>query len=193
MNRIQEAIKSQNEHVLYEEEFEEKNSPKMLEKKTITLIAAAAENDALGKDNDLIWHISEDLKRFKRLTTGHAIIMGRKTFESMPKALPNRTNIVLTKNKAYKAEGAFVVTSIAEALALAEEDTQPFVIGGAQIYSLFMDHCDRIELTRVHHEFEADVFFPKIDTSKWRISAEEFISKSENQPYDYTYITYDKK
>lgn len=193
MNRIQEAIKSQNEHVLYEEEFEEKNSPKMLGIKIITLIAAAAENDALGKDNDLIWHISEDLKRFKRLTTGHAIIMGRKTFESMPKALPNRTNIVLTKNKAYKAEGAFVVTSIAEALALAEEDTQPFVIGGAQIYSLFMDHCDRIELTRVHHEFEADVFFPKIDTSKWRISAEEFISKSENQPYDYTYITYDKK
>ena len=193
MNRTQEVIKSQNEQVLYEDEISSKKKSQMFEKKTITLIAAAAQNDALGKDNDLIWHISEDLKRFKRLTTGHAIIMGRKTFESMPKALPNRTNIVLTKNKNYKAEGAVVASTIEEALVLAGEDNQPFIIGGAQIYSLFMDHCNRIELTRVHHDFEADVFFPKIDTSKWTISKEEFISKTEDQPYNYTYITYDKK
>ena len=180
MNRTQEVIKSQNEQVLYEDEISSKKKSQMLEKKTITLIAAAAQNDALGKDNDLIWHISEDLKRFKRLTTGHAIIMGRKTFESMPKALPNRTNIVLTKNKNYKAEGAVVASTIEEALVLAGEDNQPFIIGGAQIYSLFMDHCNRIELTRVHHDFEADVFFPKIDTSKWKISKEEFISKTED-------------
>ena len=193
MNRTQEVIKSQNEQVLYEDEISSKKKSQMFEKKTITLIAAAAQNDALGKDNDLIWHISEDLKRFKRLTTGHAIIMGRKTFESMPKALPNRTNIVLTKNENYKAEGAVVASTIDEALVLAGEDNQPFIIGGAQIYSLFMDHCNRIELTRVHHDFEADVFFPKIDTSKWTISKEEFISKTEYQPYNYTYITYDKK
>ena len=193
MNRTQQVIKSQNKQVLYEDEISSKKKSQMLEKKTITLIAAAAQNDALGKDNDLIWHISEDLKRFKRLTTGHAIIMGRKTFESMPKALPNRTNIVLTKNKNYKAEGAVVASTIEEALVLAGEDNQPFIIGGAQIYSLFMDHCNRIELTRVHHDFEADVFFPKIDTNKWNISKEEFISKTENQPYNYTYITYDKK
>ena len=193
MNRTQEVIKSQNEQVLYEDEISSKKKSQMLEKKTITLIAAAAQNDALGKDNDLIWHISEDLKRFKRLTTGHAIIMGRKTFESMPKALPNRTNIVLTKNENYKAEGAVVASTIEEALVLAGEDNQPFIIGGAQIYSLFMDHCNRIELTRVHHDFEADVFFPKIDTSKWTISKEEFISKTEDQPYNFTYITYDKK
>lgn len=193
MNRTQQVIKSQNEQVLYEDEISSKKKSQMLEKKTITLIAAAAQNDALGKDNDLIWHISEDLKRFKRLTTGHAIIMGRKTFESMPKALPNRTNIVLTKNKNFKAEGAVVASTIEEALVLAGEDNQPFIIGGAQIYSLFMDHCNRIELTRVHHDFEADVFFPKIDTSKWTISKEEFISKTEDQPYNYTYITYDKK
>tara|TARA_B110000908_G_C10252899_1_gene453339 strand:- start:241 stop:822 length:582 start_codon:yes stop_codon:yes gene_type:complete len=193
LNRTQEVIKSQNEQVLYEDEISSKKKSQMFEKKTITLIAAAAQNDALGKDNDLIWHISEDLKRFKRLTTGHAIIMGRKTFESMPKALPNRTNIVLTKNKNYKAEGAVVASTIEEALVLAGEDNQPFIIGGAQIYSLFMDHCNRIELTRVHHDFEADVFFPKIDTSKWTISKEEFISKTEDQPYNYTYITYDKK
>ena len=193
MNRTQEVIKSQNEQVLYEDEISSKKKLQMFEKKTITLIAAAAQNDALGKDNDLIWHISEDLKRFKRLTTGHAIIMGRKTFESMPKALPNRTNIVLTKNENYKAEGAVVASTIDEALVLAGEDNQPFIIGGAQIYSLFMDHCNRIELTRVHHDFEADVFFPKIDTSKWKISKEEFISKTEDQPYNFTYITYDKK
>ena len=119
--------------------------------------------------------------------------MGRKTFESMPKALPNRTNIILTKNKNFKAEGAFIVSSVKEALDLAREDTQPFIIGGAQIYSLFMEYCDRIELTRVHHEFEADVFFPKIDASKWNISKKEFVSKTENQPYSYSYITYDKK
>lgn len=193
MNRTQEVIKSHNEQVLYEDEISSKKKLQMFEKKTITLIAAAAQNDALGKDNDLIWHISEDLKRFKRLTTGHAIIMGRKTFESMPKALPNRTNIVLTKNENYRAEGAVVAPTIEEALVLAGEDNQPFIIGGAQIYSLFMDHCNRIELTRVHHDFEADVFFPKIDTSKWKISKEEFISKTEDQPYNYTYITYDKK
>lgn len=160
--------------------------------RTLTMIAAAAENNALGKDNDLIWHISEDLKRFKRLTTGHAIIMGRKTFESMPKALPNRINIVLTQKKDYTAEGAVVVHTIKDALALVKDDHQPFVIGGGQIYSLFMPLCDRIELTRVHHEFEADVFFPDIDTSAFEIISEEFIAKTEDQPYNYTYLTYQR-
>ena len=96
----------------------------------ITLIAAASENNALGKDNQLIWHISEDLKRFKKLTQGHAIIMGRKTFESMPKALPDRKNIILTNNKDYKAQGAWVAHTIEEALKLTDKDSQPFVIGG---------------------------------------------------------------
>lgn len=160
--------------------------------RTLTMIAAAAENNALGKDNDLIWHISEDLKRFKRLTTGHAIIMGRKTFESMPKALPNRTNIVLTQKKDYTAEGAEVVHTLEDALALVKNDMQPFIIGGGQIYSLFMPLCDRIELTRVHHEFDADVFFPEIDTTAFEIITEERIEQSENQPYNYTYLTYQK-
>ncbi len=160
--------------------------------RTLTMIAAAAENNALGKDNDLIWHISEDLKRFKRLTTGHAIIMGRKTFESMPKALPNRTNIVLTQKKDYTAEGAEVVHTLEDALALVKNDMQPFIIGGGQIYSLFMPLCDRIELTRVHHEFDADVFFPEIDTTAFEIISEERIEQSENQPYNYTYLTYQK-
>ena len=187
-------IKQKNEGLLYEkeEEIQPKTAP-MATTPLLTMIAAAAENNALGKDNDLIWHISEDLKRFKRLTSGHAIIMGRKTFESMPKALPNRTNIVLTNKKDYQPEGATVVHTVADALALVENDPQPFIIGGGEIYRLFMSYCDRIELTRVHHSFEADVFFPVIDMTQWEEVARENIKATNEQPYDYSYITFEKK
>ena len=137
--------------------------------KEITLIAAASENNALGKDNQLIWHLSDDLKRFKRLTQGHAVIMGRKTFESMPRALPNRKNIILTRNKDYQADDAWVVHSIEAALKLTKGDMQPFVIGGGEIYTLFLSIADRIELTRVHRAFEADAFFPKINAQHWAL------------------------
>lgn len=187
-------IRFKNNNLLLEtEEDSDHKSTHMTEKQTLTMIAAAAKNNALGKDNDLIWHISEDLKRFKRLTSGHAIIMGRKTFESMPKALPNRTNIILTKKEDYQPEGALVVHTVEAALALVKEDIQPFIIGGGEIYRLFMGNCDRIELTRVHHDFEADVFFPSIDTDKWTIVAQEDISATDNQPYNYSYLTYEKK
>jgi dihydrofolate reductase len=160
--------------------------------KEITLIAAASENDALGKDNQLIWHISDDLKRFKRLTQGHAIIMGRKTFESMPKALPNRKNIILTRNKNYSAKDAWVVHTIEEALKLTEEDPQPFIIGGGEIYSLFMPIADQIELTRVHAHFDADAFFPKIDPLQWKLISSEKHSATTDQPHSYSYLTYKK-
>ena len=187
-------IKQKNEGLLYEteEEIQQENTP-MARSPLLTMIAAEAKNDALGKDNDLIWHISEDLKRFKRLTSGHAIIMGRKTFESMPKALPNRTNIVLTNKKDYQSEGAIVVHTIEDALNLVKDDTQPFIIGGGEIYRLFMRYCDRIELTRVHHNFEADVFFPKIDLNQWKEIARENIDATKEQPYHYSYITFEKK
>lgn len=185
-------IRKKNEALLLDQDENIKIPHDMPKERTLTMIAAAAENNALGKDNDLIWHISEDLKRFKRLTTGHAIIMGRKTFESMPKALPNRTNIVLTKRKDYHAKGAEVVHTVEDALELVKEDVQPFIIGGGQIYSLFMPLCDRIELTRVHHEFEADVYFPDIDLNEFEVIAEEYVSKTEEQPYNYTYLTYQK-
>lgn len=185
-------IRKKNEALLLDQDENIKTPHDMPKERTLTMIAAAAENNALGKDNDLIWHISEDLKRFKRLTTGHAIIMGRKTFESMPKALPNRTNIVLTKRKDYQAKGAEVVHTVEDALELVKEDVQPFIIGGGQIYSLFMPLCDRIELTRVHHEFEADVYFPDIDLNEFEVIAEEYVSKTEEQPYNYTYLTYQK-
>jgi len=160
--------------------------------KEITLIAAASENNALGRDNQLIWHISEDLKRFKKLTQGHAIIMGRKTFESMPKALPKRKNIILTRNKEYKAQDAWVANNIKEALKLTEGDLQPFVIGGGEIYSLFLSIADTIELTRVHSDFEADAFFPKIDSKNWLLVNNEQHFGSKDQPYDYSYLKYKK-
>lgn len=190
----QQATKQKNEGILFEKE-EQVNQEQisMEQEQTLTMIAAAAKNNALGKNNDLIWHISNDLKRFKRLTSGHAIIMGRKTFQSMPKALPNRTNIVLTNKKDFNAEGGVVVHSIADALALVKEDTQPFIIGGGEIYRLFMEYCDRIELTRVHHDFDADVFFPEINEKLWKEIEREDISASAEQPFNYSYITYEKR
>jgi len=190
----QEIIKQKNEGLLYEQEegLKSTNTP-MARTPELTMIAAAAANNALGKDNDLIWHISDDLKRFKQLTSGHAIIMGRKTFESMPKALPNRTNIILTKKTDYQPEGAIVVNSVKAALALVKNYPQPYVIGGGEIYRLFMSYCDRIELTRVHHDFDADVFFPEIDKSIWKEVAREDIAASPAQPYDYSFITFKKK
>ena len=187
-------IKQKNEGLLYEneEEFQQETRP-MATTPLLTMIAAAAENNALGKNNDLIWHISEDSKRFKRFTSGHAIIMGRKTFESMPKALPNRKNIVLTNKKDYHPEGATVVHTLEDALALVKDDSQPFIIGGGEIYRLFMPYCDRIELTRVHQNFEADVFFPEIDLNQWKEIARENIEATKEQPYDYSYITFEKK
>ena len=160
--------------------------------KEIILIAAVSENHVLGRDNKLIWHISEDLKRFKKLTNGHSIIMGRKTYESMPAALPGRRNIILTRNKKYIAEDAFVAHSIHEALKLAKDDPCPYVIGGGEIYSLFLPIADKIELTRVHKIFEGDAFFPEIDMTKWILKSSERNNSSINQPYNYSFLTYTK-
>ena len=157
--------------------------------KEIILIAAAAENNVLGKDNKLIWHISEDLKRFKRLTEDHSIIMGRKTFESMPKALPRRKNIILTRNKEYKAENALIAHTAKEALALAGDDPTPFIIGGGEIYSLFLSKADTIEITRVHKSFEGDAFFPKIDWKAWNLTREEE-KYDENEKLKYFFRDY---
>ncbi|MEW7277243.1 dihydrofolate reductase [Aquimarina sp. 2201CG1-2-11] len=156
----------------------------------VTMIAAAGENNALGKDNDLVWHLPDDFKRFKNLTTGHYIIMGRKTFETFPKLLPNRVHVVITRNVDYKAEGAIVVHTIEDALQVAKSDAQPFIIGGGEIYTMGMKHADCIELTRVHEEFEADAFFPEIDKNDWKLVKEEFHDKDERHKYPFTYLTY---
>ncbi len=159
----------------------------------ITMIAAAAENDTLGKDNELVWHLPDDFKRFKQLTTGHHIIMGRKTFESFPKLLPKRTHVVITRNQEYQAEGAIVVHSMEAALAVAKEDAQPFIIGGGEIYTLGMEYADCIELTRVHAKYKGDAFFPSIDPTVWEITHKELHGADERHEVAFSYITYKRK
>ncbi len=159
----------------------------------ITLIAATGKNNELGKDNQLIWRLSTDLKRFKKLTTGHAIIMGRKTYASMNRALPNRTNIIITRNPSFSAEGCIVVPSLEAALEVAKkEDASPFIIGGGEIYRLALPIADVLEITEVHHGFEADTFFPEIEISEWDSIFEEKHEKDAKNEYDFTFKTYKK-
>jgi len=156
----------------------------------ITMIAAAGENNELGKNNDLVWHLPDDFKRFKQLTTGHHIIMGRKTFESFPKPLPNRTHLVITRDKNYVNPDAVIVHSLDEALLKASVDEQPFIIGGGEIYKLGLKVADKIELTRVHGTFEADTFFPEFDRNYWELVSEEKHPKDGRHDYAFTYETW---
>jgi len=159
----------------------------------ITIIAAAAQNNALGKDNQLIWHLSDDLKRFKSLTLDGFIIMGRKTFESLPGILPRRKHIVITRNPDFKKEGIVVVQNLEQALALVPSDKDTFVVGGGEIYNQTINIADKIELTRVHHDFEADTFFPEIDLTKWELVTSEFHPKDDKHQYDFMFETYLRK
>lgn len=159
----------------------------------ITLIAAAAQNNALGKDNDLLWHLPDDFKRFKKLTTGHHIIMGRKTWESFPKPLPNRTHIIITRNTDYTATGATVVHTLEDALLFAQDQAHTYIIGGGEIYALGLDVATHIELTRVHGTFEADAFFPEIDTQLWELKESVYHDTDDRHKYPFTFETWVKK
>ena len=160
----------------------------------LTIIAAASENNALGKDNQLVWHLPDDFKRFKNLTSGHFIVMGRKTFESFPKPLPNRTHIIITRQKDYEVpEGCLVASSLQKAIDLCPDSEEVFIIGGGEIYKQSIEIADKIDLTRVHTTIEADTFFPEIDTDKWELVFEEFHSKDEKHDYDFTFLTYLKR
>jgi len=171
-------------------ELQKKESKNL--KQRITIIAAAASNNALGKENKLIWHLFKDLQHFKSLTNGHAVIMGRKTFESMPRALPNRTNIVITRQSEYKAENITVASSLSEALIIAKDDPRPFIIGGGEIYKQSMSIADEIELTRVHADFEADTFFPEINTHQWKEVWREEHAADEKHAHAFTFLRYQK-
>ena len=163
-------------------------------KQELTIIVAAAQNDAIGKDNKLIWHLSDDLKRFKNLTNNHHIIMGRKTFESFPKPLPNRTHVVITRQSDYKApNGVIIVNNIDDAIDACKNDSQPFIIGGGEIYKQALKIADKIELTRVHENFEADTYFPKIDPSIWKETANVFHTKDEKHKHEFSFLTYVRK
>lgn len=162
---------------------------------TLTMIAAAGENNGIGKDNDLMWHLPDDFKRFKELTTGHKIIMGRKTFESFPKPLPNRIHIIITRDRQYQTDfdNCRVVHSLDEALDELEKNESAYIIGGGDIYSMALPYADVIELTRVHHKFEADAFFPEIDTKQWELVRESHHDVDERHAYPFTYQTYYRK
>ena len=158
----------------------------------IVMIAAAAENNALGKDNELLWHLPDDFKRFKQLTTGNPIIMGRKTFESFPKPLPNRTHIIITRDQKYTTDfdHCQIVHSLEEALASIKNDALSFIIGGGEIYRLGLKFADKIELTRVHDSFEADTFFPEINLANWNLEKAVYHPKDIKHKYAFTYLTY---
>lgn len=159
----------------------------------VTIIAAVGRNRALGKDNDLIWHLPADLRRFKSLTRGHHVIMGRKTFESLGKPLPKRTNVIVSRNPDYRAEGCIVVNSLEKALEIAQSDPNPFILGGAEIYRQALSFADHMDLTFVHEEFEADAFFPEFDPEEWELMGREDFDKDDENPFDYSFVQYKKR
>ena len=160
----------------------------------LSIIVAKAKNNAIGKDNQLLWHLSDDLKRFKTLTTGHTIIMGRKTFESLGRVLPNRKHIVFTQNPDFKVndENVEVVHSMLQIQEYIENEEEAFVIGGAVIYNLLMPYAKKMYITEIDKEFDGDVFFPRIDEEKWKeVSREKGPEDGEND-FVYAYVTYEK-
>lgn len=159
----------------------------------ITIIAAVADNNALGKNNELLWHLPNDFKRFKSITTGHYIIMGRKTFESFPKPLPNRTHVIITRQKNYSYDGCIIVDSLQNALATCSKEKEVFIIGGGEIYKQSIEIADKLDITKVHNTFEADTFFPEIDLDKWNLIASEFHPKDEKHLFDFSFQTYIRK
>ena len=164
----------------------------------VSLIVAAAENGVIGKDNDLIWHLPKDMRFFKEITLEHHVIMGRKNFESIPhkyRPLPNRTNVVITRQADYKAEGCVVVNSVESALEIAREngDKEPFIIGGGQIYKLALEAnlVDKIYLTKVHHSYDGDTFFPELEND-WKEVARIDCKADEKHAHDYSFLTFEK-
>lgn len=162
-----------------------------------SIIVARADNGVIGKDNELIWHMPHDLKFFKETTSGHYVLMGRKSFESVGKPLPNRLNIIITRNPDYAAEGALVVHSLKDALVLAEQQKQQevFILGGGEIYRQALEQqlVDRIYLTEINGSFEGDTYFPELDESQWQETHREEYQADHKNPHDYAFVTLEKK
>jgi len=158
----------------------------------LSIIVAVAKNNVIGKDNKLIWHLPEDLKRFKKLTTGHTIIMRRRTFESLGRVLPNRKHVILCNDKQMNIDNENV--EILEDISMLEKyknsDEENFIIGGATIYKLLMPMADKMYITHINEEFEGDVYFPEINEKEWKIIEEEKGLTNGENPFDYKYVTY---
>jgi len=158
-----------------------------------TIVVAMGEKNEIGSGNQLLWYLPKDLKHFKDLTSGHPIIMGRKTYESIGKALPNRTNIVVSRKKNWFQEGILIVGSIKEAVKFAKKiDENIFIIGGGNIYEQTMEIADRLEVTLVKAKLEADTYFPKINDKIWKKTEETCHEKDEKNQYDFCFQTYEK-
>ncbi|PKQ65882.1 hypothetical protein BZG02_02445 [Labilibaculum filiforme] len=159
----------------------------------ISIIVAVSRNQVIGKDNQLIWKLSADLKRFKALTTGHTIIMGRKTFESIGKPLPNRTSVIITRQADYAVEGCVVANSLEEALAKSADQEEVFIIGGGTIYKEAIAMANKVYYTKVHKNFEGDTFFPVMDTKEWESVNRKDCLPDEKNEFPYSFIDYVRK
>ena len=161
----------------------------------ISLIVAASTNNAIGKNNQLLWNLPNDMKFFKNTTWGMPIIMGRKTYESMDKPLPGRINVVITRQEGWNAEGTVVAKSLDDAIKKASETNckEIFIIGGGEIFKLAMELADRIYLTRVHATLEGDAFFPEVDENKWQLISNQDFAADDKHKFAYSFQTWDKK
>lgn len=157
----------------------------------IALVAVLDLENGIGKDNKLLCHLPADLSYFKQLTTGHCIVMGRKTFESLPNgSLPNRKNVIITNNKQFQADGCIIFHSVEEAIEGLKSEEKVFVIGGGQIYQQFLNRANLLYITRIKQIFSADTFFPDIDAQKWNIKSKTDFTSDEKNKYDYSFIIY---
>lgn len=161
----------------------------------ISIVAAVADNYAIGKGNKLPWHLPADLKHFRELTTGHAVVMGKRTFESLPNGpLPNRRNVVLTSVMSEGVnEGYFEADSLEDAFYLCEKEEKIFIVGGAAVYRQSLEIADSLYITWVHHEFSADIYFPEVDFSKWEEVSRQDMPADEKNPYPYSFVHYKRK
>lgn len=158
----------------------------------IILIVAAAENNAIGKDNQMLWHLPDDFKYFKNKTTAHSIVMGRKTYESMGKALPDRRNIVLSRDEDWSAEEVDVANSMNEVLTYCRDEREIYIIGGGHIYKQWLPHAQEVLLTRVHANFDADAYFPELPTAGWRKVKSERHEADERHQHAFTFETWER-
>ncbi len=159
--------------------------------KNITIIAAVAENGVIGNDNDLLWHISSDLKRFKKLTSGHTVVMGSKTFQSLPvRPLPLRTNIVITRNRNLEAESCILAYSIEDAIEKMDTEGENFIIGGGNIYAQFLPLAQKLFITRIHKFFNGDTSFPEVSADEWELVESLRVDDDPQSDFSYSFETY---